>query len=58
MEIAPKGPQAARLRLRKYVAKCPGLKSYLQWPGDGRTRERIPAAALRWALLMGVLLRR
>jgi len=45
-------------RLKKYAAKCLGLKSYLQSPGDGRTVARIPAAALVWALLMGVLLRR
>ena len=40
------------------MAKCLGLKSYLQGPGDGRTQGRIPAAALLWALLTGVLLRR
>ncbi|MGO8813415.1 MAG: transposase [Terriglobia bacterium] len=34
------------------------MKAYLQCPGDGRTQGRIPAAALLWALLMGVLLRR
>jgi hypothetical protein len=51
-----KGPTPRRLK--KYVAKCLGLKSYLQGPGDGRTQGRIPAAALLWALLMGVLLRR
>jgi hypothetical protein len=34
------------------------LQSYLRFPGDGRTQGRIPAAALLWALLMGVLLRR
>ncbi len=51
-----KGPTSRRLK--KYVAKCLGLKAYLQCPGDGRTQGRIPAAALLWALLMGVLLRR
>ena len=51
-----KGPTPRRLR--KYVAKCLRLKSYLQSPGDGRPQGRIPAAALLWALLMGVLLRR
>jgi hypothetical protein len=51
-----KGPTPRRLR--KYVAKCLGLKSYLQYPGDGRTQGRIPAAALLWGLIMGVLLRR
>ena len=45
-------------RLRKYVSKCLGLKTYLQRPGDGRTEGRIPAAALLWGLLMGALLRR
>ena len=51
-----KGPTPRRLR--KYVAKCLGLKFYLQRPGDGRSQGHIPAAALLWALLMGVLLRR
>jgi len=50
-----KGPTPRRLK--KYVAKCLGLKSYLQSPGDGRTQGQIPAAALLWALLMGVVLR-
>ena len=45
-------------RLKRYVEKCLRLKSYLQAPGDGRTQGRIPATALLWALLMGVLLRR
>ena len=45
-------------RLKKYAAKCLGLKSYLRSPGDGRPQGRIPAAALLWALLMGVVLRR
>jgi hypothetical protein len=51
-----KGPTPRRLK--KYVGKCLGLKSYLQYPGDGRTPGRIPAAALLWGLIMGVLLRR
>jgi len=51
-----KGPTPRRLR--KYVAKCLGLKFYLQRPGDGRSQGRIPAAALLWALLMGAWLRR
>lgn len=51
-----KGPTPRRLK--KYVAKCLRLKSYLRSPGDGRTEGRIPAATLLWALLMGVLLRR
>jgi len=45
-------------RLKKYAAKCLGLRSYLRSPGDGRPQGRIPAAALVWALLMGVVLRR
>lgn len=45
-------------RLRKYVAKCLGLKSYLRAPGDGRSCARIPASVLVWALLIGQLLRR
>jgi hypothetical protein len=51
-----KGPTPRRLK--KYVAKCLRLKSYLRAPGDGRPEGRIPAATLLWALLMGVLLRR
>ena len=51
-----KGPTPRRLR--KYVAKCLGLKCYIQRPGDGRPQGRIPAAALLWALLMGTVLRR
>ena len=55
-----KGPvkEPTPRRLRKYVAKCLGLKAYLRSPGDGRPQGRIPAAALLWALLMGALLRR
>ena len=45
-------------RLKKYVARCLRLQSYLRFPGDGRTEGRIPAAALLWALLMGAWLRR
>ena len=51
-----KGPTPRRLK--KYVSKCLRLKSYLRSPGDGRQEARIPAAALLWALFMGVLLRR
>ncbi len=51
-----KGPTPRRLK--KYGAKCLGLKSYLQCPGDGRPHGRFPAAALLWGLIMGVLLRR
>jgi hypothetical protein len=45
-------------RLKKYVGKCLRLQAYLRAPGDGRPQGRIPAAALLWALLMGVVLRR
>ena len=41
-----------------YVAKCLRLQSYLESPGDGRSRPRIPAAALLWSILAGLLLRR
>lgn len=51
-----KGPTPRRLK--KYVARCLRLKSYLRFPGDGRTQGRIPAATLLWALLMGAWLRR
>jgi hypothetical protein len=51
-----KGPTPRRLR--KYVAKCLGLKSYLDSPGDGRSQARLPASVLVWALLVGQLLRR
>ncbi len=51
-----KGPTPRRLK--KFGAKCLGLKSYLRFPGDGRTQGRIPAAALLWGLMMGGLLRR
>ena len=51
-----KGPTPRRLK--KYVARCLRLQSYLRFPGDGRTEGRLPAAALLWALLMGAWLRR
>ena len=51
-----KGPTPSRLK--KYVAKCLRLKSYLRFPGDGRSQGRIPATALVWALLTGTWLRR
>jgi hypothetical protein len=51
-----KGPTPHRLK--KYVAQCLRLKSYLRFPGDGRPQGRIPAPALLGALLMGWLLRR
>ena len=51
-----KGPTPRRLR--KYVAKCLGLESYLDSPGDGRSQARLPASVLVWALLVGQLLRR
>ena len=50
-----KGPTPRRLQ--KYVARCLGLKAYLQAPGDGRVQPQIPAAALLWALLVGQILR-
>jgi hypothetical protein len=50
-----KGPTPRNLH--RYAAKCLGLKSYLEHPGDGRSRPRIPAAVLLWALLIGRLLR-
>jgi len=50
-----KGPTPRRLQ--KYVARCLGLKAYLQSPGDGRMQPQIPAAALLWTLLMGQVLR-
>ena len=51
-----KGPSPRGLK--KYAAECLRLKSYLRSPGDGRPQGRIPAAALLWALLIGVALRR
>ena len=50
--------QPSPRRLKKYGVKCLRLRSYLQAPGDGRKEGRIPASALVWALLLGVLLRR
>lgn len=50
-----KGPTPRRLR--KYVARCLGLRAYLQAPGDGRRQPQIPASALLWALLIGQVLR-
>lgn len=44
-------------RLWKYVTGCLRLRSYLDSPGDGRSRPQIPARALLWALLIGQLLR-
>ncbi len=51
-----KGPTPRRLK--KYVAQCLRLKSYLRSPGDGRQEGRLPAGTLVWALLIGALLRR
>ena len=34
--------------LRSYVAKCLGLKRYLQRPGDDRRQPRIRASHLGW----------
>lgn len=50
-----KGPTPRNLH--RYAAKCLGLKTYLQQPGDGRSRPRLPAAVLLWALLIARLLR-
>jgi len=33
------------------------LTTFLDRPGDGRLYPKIPASDLRWALLLGVLLR-
>ena len=41
-----------------YAAQCLRLQSYLEAPGDGRSRPRIPAAVLLWSILAGLLLRR
>ncbi len=49
------GPSA--LKILHYASHCLGLKSYLQHPGDGRIRPRIPAQALLWSLLITHLLR-
>jgi len=49
------GPSA--LKILRYASHCLGLKSYLQHPGDGRIRPRIPAQALVWSLLIAHLLR-
>lgn len=43
--------------LRKYVAQCLHLQSYLRSPGDGRPQPRLPAHTLLWALLLGQVLR-
>ena len=43
--------------LREYVARCLRLKWYLQAPGDGRLKPRIPASTLLWAMLVGQILR-
>ncbi len=44
-------------RLLRYVRQRLGLERYLQQPGDGRHRPRIPAGVLLWALLIAQLLR-
>jgi hypothetical protein len=41
-----------------YAAKCLRLQSYLESPGDGRCRPRLPASVLLWSMLAGLLLRR
>jgi hypothetical protein len=40
-----------------YVCRRLRLKRYLQVPGDGRVRPQIPAHALLWAQVIGILLR-
>ena len=44
--------------LHTYVAKCLRLQTYLESPGEGRSRPRIPASALLWSIVAGMLLRR
>ena len=44
--------------LHQYAAKCLRLRSYLESPGDGRSRRWISASTLLWAILAGLLLRR
>lgn len=49
--------EPSALKIFHYASFCLGLKSYLQHPGDGRVRPRIPAQALIWSLLIAHLLR-
>jgi hypothetical protein len=50
-----KGPSAQGVR--NYAAHCLGLKSYLEQPGDGRSRPLIAARDLLWGLLISTILR-
>jgi len=50
-----KGPSAQGVR--NYAAHCLGLKSYLEQPGDGRSRPLIAAGDLLWGLLISTILR-
>jgi len=45
-------------RLKKYVAKCLRLQSYLQSPVMAARRGAFRPPPLVWALLIGALLRR
>lgn len=44
-------------RLLQYVRQGLRLKRYLEVPGDGRRFPQIPAQAMRWAILLGQILR-
>jgi len=44
-------------RFRRYVFEVLRLRPYLEQPGDGRVRPRIPALALLWGMLAGQVLR-
>ncbi len=50
-----RGPTPRRVWL--YVCRRLRLQRYLHAPGDGRVRPQIPAHALLWAQLIGILLR-
>jgi len=43
--------------LWKYATRCLRLTAYFQAPGDGRCRPQLPAPALLWSLVMGLVLR-
>ncbi len=43
--------------LWKYAARRLRLAAYLRAPGDGRASPQIPAKALLWSILLGVILR-
>ncbi len=44
-------------RLRDWAGRRLRLADYLQAPGDGRRRGRLPAAVLVWSLVLVRLLR-